>query len=65
MTCIQPYIQTEEFIFPKQLTGNYVFEPLDLCCHKVSEQHVFVQAGGSQSAKDRKQKNPIGSLWNK
>lgn len=53
------YIQTKPFLFIVQLTGNCIFQPLDfekLCCHKVSWRHVFAQAGGSQDAKDRKQR---------
>lgn len=61
-------MQTQPFLYIVQLTGNYIFEPWDFekpCCHKVSGQHVFVHAGGSQDAKDRNKKNPMGSLWNK
>lgn len=58
ITCKQQYVQIEPFLLVVRLTGNYVFEPLDfekLRCHKVSQLHVFAQAGGSQGAKDRKQ----------
>lgn len=59
MTCKKTYIQTKPFLFIVQLTGNCIFQPLDfekLCCHRESCRHVFAQAGGSQGAKDRKQR---------